>query len=480
METPSHPGGVSNEAYDRLDQRRREKDRYREGGLHLTSRGSRDSRDPVANDTQLNRSEWDATPGRSDWNRGGLMTPRRGEGSATLRSQVQSARRTSDWEFATPRVEATSYDDEMRKPTNADFDQWEEEQTRLDREWYNLEDSGTIDEAPPYSEFDAYYKKKEEELAKLQVKKMSARQAQYNRDNDLWETNRMLTSGVVQRKEVDTDFDDDSEGRVHVLVRDLKPPFLDGKMVFTKQLEPVQSVRDPTADLAVVARKGSALVREKREQQERAKAAKSLDLAGTALGNIMGLQKKVDAAEEPSGDDASHKGESQFASHMQDQTEAASDFARSKTLRQQREYLPVFSVREELLRVVRENQIVVIVGETGSGKTTQLTQYLHEDGYTKYGRVGCTQPRRVAAMSVAKRVSEEMECKLGGTVGYAIRFEDCTSSETAIKYMTDGVLLRECLNTPDLDQYSCIVMDEAHERALYTDVLMGLIKRNGT
>ncbi|KAJ3151226.1 DEAH-box RNA helicase prp16 [Geranomyces variabilis] len=477
METPSHPGGVSNEAYDRLDQRRREKDRYREGGLHLTSRGSRDSRDPAVNDTQLNRSEWDATPGRSDWNRGGLMTPRRGEGSATLRSQVQSARRSSDWEFATPRVESTSYDDEMRKPTNADFDQWEEEQTRLDREWYNLEDSGTIDEAPPYSEFDAYYKKKEEELAKLQVKKMSARQAQYNRDNDLWETNRMLTSGVVQRKEVDTDFDDDSEGRVHVLVRDLKPPFLDGKMVFTKQLEPVQSVRDPTADLAVVARKGSALVREKREQQERAKAAKSLDLAGTALGNIMGLQKKVDAAEEPSGDDASHKGESQFASHMQDQTEAASDFARSKTLRQQREYLPVFSVREELLRVVRENQIVVIVGETGSGKTTQLTQYLHEDGYTKYGRVGCTQPRRVAAMSVAKRVSEEMECKLGGTVGYAIRFEDCTSPETAIKYMTDGVLLRECLNTPDLDQYSCIVMDEAHERALYTDVLMGLIKR---
>ena len=80
-------------------------------------------------------------------------------------------------------------------------------------------------------------------------------------------------------------------------------------------------------------------------------------------------------------------------------------------------------------------------------------------------------------MSVAKRVSEEMEAKLGGLVGYAIRFEDCTSKETSIKYMTDGVLLRESLNEPDLDRYSCIIMDEAHERALNTDVLMGLIKK---
>ena len=77
--------------------------------------------------------------------------------------------------------------------------------------------------------------------------------------------------------------------------------------------------------------------------------------------------------------------------------------------------------------------VVVVVGETGSGKTTQLTQYLHEEGFTKYGMVGCTQPRRVAAMSVAKRVSEEADCKLGSTVGYAIRFEDCTSEDTVIK-----------------------------------------------
>ena len=113
----------------------------------------------------------------------------------------------------------------------------------------------------------------------------------------------------------------------------------------------------------------------------------------------------------------------------------------------------------------------------GSGKTTQLTQYLHEAGFTQFGMVGCTQPRRVAAMSVAKRVAEEMGVELGSEVGYAIRFEDLTSEKTVIKYMTDGVLLRESLRESDLDQYSAIVMDEAHERSLHTDVLFGILKK---
>lgn len=129
------------------------------------------------------------------------------------------------------------------------------------------------------------------------------------------------------------------------------------------------------------------------------------------------------------------------------------------------------------MKVIRENQVIIVVGETGSGKTTQLAQFLYEDGYCQHGLVGCTQPRRVAAMSVAKRVSEEMEVKLGSTVGYAIRFEDCTSSETKIKYMTDGVLLRESLNEGDLDRYTVIILDEAHERSLSTDVLMGLLRK---
>lgn len=256
-----------------------------------------------------------------------------------------------------------------------------------------------------------------------------------------------------------------------MLVHDIKPPFLDGRMVFTKQLEAVQHVRDPTSDMAIISRKGSRLVREKREQAERAKATK-FELAGTTLGNVMGVKGKK-PEEEGSN---SGEGDSKFASHLKS-SEAVSDFARTRTMREQREFLPVFAVREDLLKVVRDNQVVIIVGETGSGKTTQLTQYLHEDGYTNYGKISCTQPRRVAAMSVAKRVAEEMGCELGDTVGYTIRFEDQTSEKTVIRYMTDGILLRESMSSPDLDQYSAIIMDEAHERALNTDVLMGLLKK---
>jgi len=120
---------------------------------------------------------------------------------------------------------------------------------------------------------------------------------------------------------------------------------------------------------------------------------------------------------------------------------------------------------------------VIIVGETGSGKTTQILQYLYEDGYCKNNmKLGCTQPRRVAAMSVASRVADEMNVKLGNEVGYSIRFEDNTNERTIIKYMTDGMLLREFLQSPDLSSYSVMMIDEAHERTLHTDILFALIK----
>lgn len=290
----------------------------------------------------------------------------------------------------------------------------------------------------------------------------------------------MVTSGVATRQAIDMDFEDESESTVHVMVHDLKPPFLDGRTVFTTQLDPINPIRDPTSDLAIFSRKGSALVKEKREQAERAKAAaKMAALGGTALGNIMGVKDEegeAEARESEKPDKEDYKGDSKFATHLKAST-GVSTFAKSRTLKEQREYLPAFACREELMKVIRENQVIVVVGETGSGKTTQLAQFLYEDGYCEHGTVACTQPRRVAAMSVAKRVSEEMECKLGSTVGYAIRFEDCTSPETKIKYMTDGVLLRESLNEGDLDRYSIIILDEAHERSLSTDVLMGLLRK---
>ncbi|XP_048882919.1 pre-mRNA-splicing factor ATP-dependent RNA helicase DHX16 isoform X2 [Brienomyrus brachyistius] len=148
-----------------------------------------------------------------------------------------------------------------------------------------------------------------------------------------------------------------------------------------------------------------------------------------------------------------------------------------QSIQEVRRSLPIYPYRSDLLSAIEQHQVLIIEGETGSGKTTQIPQYLLEEGYTKGGmKIGCTQPRRVAAMSVAARVAQEMGVKLGNEVGYSIRFEDCTSERTVLKYMTDGMLLREFLTEPDLASYSVVIIDEAHERTLHTDILFGLIK----
>lgn len=142
-------------------------------------------------------------------------------------------------------------------------------------------------------------------------------------------------------------------------------------------------------------------------------------------------------------------------------------------IKNERQSLPMFAHRENFLAALKVNRILIVQSETGSGKTTQLPQYVHEAGM---GPIVCTQPRRVAAMSVAARVASEMDVRLGGTVGYTIRFEDCSSDDTVIKFVTDGMLLREFLSQPDLKSYNVIMIDEAHERSLSTDVVMGLVK----
>ncbi|ESO83803.1 hypothetical protein LOTGIDRAFT_197014, partial [Lottia gigantea] len=155
------------------------------------------------------------------------------------------------------------------------------------------------------------------------------------------------------------------------------------------------------------------------------------------------------------------------------------DVKKSKkmSIEETKKSLPIYPFKQDLIDAIAEHQILIIEGETGSGKTTQIPQYLHDAGYTDNGmKIGCTQPRRVAAMSVAARVGQEMNWKLGNEVGYSIRFEDCTSERTILKYMTDGMLLREFLSEPDLQSYSVLIIDEAHERTLHTDVLFGLVK----
>lgn len=146
-------------------------------------------------------------------------------------------------------------------------------------------------------------------------------------------------------------------------------------------------------------------------------------------------------------------------------------------LLKKRKQLPVFEFKADLEAKILANQVIIVEGETGSGKTTQIPQFLLPLlAVPGKSTIACTQPRRVAAMSIAKRVSEEMDVEMGMEVGYTIRFEDCTTPQTILKFMTDGMLLREAQNDPNMSRYSCIVLDEAHERTLSTDVLMGLLK----
>ncbi|TDL13942.1 hypothetical protein BD410DRAFT_846490 [Rickenella mellea] len=239
---------------------------------------------------------------------------------------------------------------------------------RLDPDWYMVAEEVMIagdEEHNLLAQYDLGVIK-EAEIKTKQVRKISARQAQYNADNNLWEANRMVTSGVATRKALDLDLKDHS---VHGMVHDLKPPFFDGRTVFKEQLEPFNHHPRPN---------------EKREQAERAKAAAKLAaLWVTALGNIMGVRDEEADAEadaekqakgNPNGEE-NFRGDSQFASHLKSST-AMSSFARNRTLKEQREYLPAFACREDILRTVRDNQVVVVVGETGSGKTTQLAQSL--------------------------------------------------------------------------------------------------------
>lgn len=157
-----------------------------------------------------------------------------------------------------------------------------------------------------------------------------------------------------------------------------------------------------------------------------------------------------------------------------------------------RQALPIWRQRSKIVETVRQHASTILVGETGSGKSTQVPQFLLDAGFCTPSSsnsksslsstparkmIACTQPRRVAAVTVAGRVAEEVGCALGQAVGYAVRFDDKTSARTVIKYMTDGVLLREAMADPLLTRYGVVVLDEAHERSLQTDILFGLIRR---
>ncbi|KAJ2921358.1 hypothetical protein H1R20_g15738, partial [Candolleomyces eurysporus] len=304
-----------------------------------------------------------------------------------------------------------------------------------------------------------------------------------------WELKQLISSGQLDPAdypELEEDLHNPSiqaeiEEELDIEVREDEPSFLAGQTKRTLDLSPVKIVKAPDGSLNRAALAGAALAKERRElrQQEANEEADSQarDFSQPWLDPMSKDTDKV-FAQDLRGNLLSQKA-GVVPSWKESSFNKATTFGEitNLSIQDQRRSLPIYKLRDPLLKAIDEHPVLIVVGDTGSGKTTQMVQYLAESGYADRGRIGCTQPRRVAAMSVAKRVSEEVGCRLGQEVGYTIRFEDCTSPETRIKYMTDGMLQRECLIDPLCSQYSVIMLDEAHERTIATDVLFGLMKK---
>ncbi|KAI3658087.1 hypothetical protein MP638_002371 [Amoeboaphelidium occidentale] len=302
---------------------------------------------------------------------------------------------------------------------------------------------------------------------------------------ELWELKQLVASGVMdpaeyaaiqEQNRLGDDGDEEADEDLDIELNKDEPLFLKGQTSKTLELSPVRVVKVPDGSLNRAAITGASLARERKDMKRQLEDEKDPNLAkevGKNWNDPLAADKRL------VGDvKASQKVQSDYSEWKQKLAESNPTYGKRTTMsiREQRESLPIYKLRHALMNAIAENQVLVVIGDTGSGKTTQLTQYLAEEGYVTKGIIGCTQPRRVAAMSVAKRVSEEVGCQVGQEVGYTIRFEDHTSPSTKIKYMTDGMLLRECLVDGDMRRYSVIILDEAHERTIDTDVLFGLLK----
>ncbi|WPH04601.1 pre-mrna-splicing factor atp-dependent rna helicase prp22 [Acrodontium crateriforme] len=307
-----------------------------------------------------------------------------------------------------------------------------------------------------------------------------------------WEIRQLIASGVVKAADY-PDLDEDynaaingeqieEEEDIDIEVREDEPPFLAGQTKQSLELSPIRIIKAPDGSMNRSAMQGDVLAKERRDmRQQEAQAKAAQEAAKTDLGQEW-------------NDPMVQSGDRRFASDLRQPKQGGADAEvpewkkiasgkgelgkrTSMSIKDQRESLPAYKMRKQFLDAVRQYQLLIVVGDTGSGKTTQLTQYLAEDGFANDGVIGCTQPRRVAAMSVAARVSDEVGCRLGEEVGYTVRFDDKTCDRTRIKYMTDGIMQREILLDPALSRYSVIMLDEAHERTIATDVLFGLLKK---
>jgi len=318
------------------------------------------------------------------------------------------------------------------------------------------------------------------------------RRKQQLSEHELYEATQLIRSGVLPVEEYPT-YDaegggmlaiEETEEETEVELAEREPAFLRGQTRRSGRhdLEPVKIVKNPDGSLSRAAMQQVNMAKERRELKQ-AQANQLIDSIPKDL-NRPWEDPLPEAGERHFAQELRSINMSTFETGEQPQWKQKAEnktlsygIISNKSIKEQREGLPIAKLKKELMEAISANQVLVVIGETGSGKTTQMTQYMVEMGFTnnKKGMIGCTQPRRVAAVSVAKRVAEEYGCALGEQVGYSIRFEDVTSSETVIKYMTDGMLMREYLADNDLNRYSALMLDEAHERTIHTDVLFGLL-----
>ncbi|ORY27674.1 pre-mRNA splicing factor [Naematelia encephala] len=302
-----------------------------------------------------------------------------------------------------------------------------------------------------------------------------------------FEIKQLIASGAVSAADY-PDLDDDFgpsmgneqvEEDIDIEVNEVEPSFLSGQTKITLELSPVKIIKAPDGSLNRAALAGTSLAKERRDLK-RMEANESADTEARDLSqpwlDPMAGQQDRQFASDVKGNLVGQKASQTPAWKAANKVTTYGRIT-SLSIQEQRKSLPIYKLRNQLVQAIKDNQILVVVGDTGSGKTTQMAQYLAEEGLLEYGKLGCTQPRKVAAVSVAKRVAEEVGCRLGADVGYSIRFEDLTTPETKIKFMTDGMLLRELLVDPDCSKYSVIMLDEAHERTVATDVLFGLMKK---
>ena len=233
------------------------------------------------------------------------------------------------------------------------------------------------------------------------------------------------------------------------------PPFLVGLQKERKNIVPMTVQSNPEGSLARAAREAV------RQSHERFSFRRISQYSSSTLGGLLDDEMPSVVPSVP------------LAELPEWKRQTFGSFGPSKT---QTKKLPITEYEKKILDKLKENRVFILVGETGCGKTTQIPQMLYKSGIAGDKLIAVTQPRRVAAISVAERVAEEMGEEIGGVVGYQVRFEECVSPKTKIKFMTDGMLLKECLTNKKLPAYGVIMLDEAHERTVHTDVLFGLMR----